>query len=411
MQQLDDIKKKSVIDHAVEMGMAGRKKSGGWKKQLIALAAVVMIGIPVLGFTFPALAQHIPIIGGIFERVDLHEQDRLVGLAEYATTIDAHQYSDGVSITLSEAFFDGEQIYLTYLIESSRDLSNAGFQADFFFSDFGLIADGVGVSVSSAGVDINYQAIDDNSFVLIFVYSPSFLSTDITLANELEFYMNLGHLTTYGIREYRDRTNPEYILAEGPWNFRVVLELIGRDRIIVDRNITYGDFELNIYDITISPAGMMTMSYSYRTQIAPLGQDDLEVMWMMLHWDVKDDVGNWLMAGGTTDSSSDGEGWVVRGYKGLMSPRNGAQYLVVTPIIYIWNEATTRTDQNVEVVEKIELDSFVIDLVINDMTEVPSDEGEAPDEGDVPNEGDVPSEEYTPDLGEVDEVLNAEVFV
>jgi len=66
MQRLDDMKKRRVIDNAIEIGMAERRKTGVWKRYAMVAAAVIIIGIPAFGFSFPALAQHIPIIGELF---------------------------------------------------------------------------------------------------------------------------------------------------------------------------------------------------------------------------------------------------------------------------------------------------------------------------------------------------------
>jgi len=71
MQRLDEFRKKKVIDKAVELGLEGRKKDVMWKKQLkltgIAAVAILGIGFATL-MTFPALAQHVPIIGEFFDR-------------------------------------------------------------------------------------------------------------------------------------------------------------------------------------------------------------------------------------------------------------------------------------------------------------------------------------------------------
>jgi len=125
MERLNDIEKKQMKDFIIEKGFEKREKGRTWKKVLVAAAAII-IGIPILGVTFPALAQHIQIIGGIFERIDLHEENRFGRLIDYAIPIGETQYADGFSISLIESFFDGEKIYLTFLVEGGRDFVNEG---------------------------------------------------------------------------------------------------------------------------------------------------------------------------------------------------------------------------------------------------------------------------------------------
>ena len=73
VEKLNDIEKKQMKDFIIEQGFENRKKSGTWKKGVAVAVAVIIIGIPIFGATFPALAQNIPIIGGFFGRIIVNQ--------------------------------------------------------------------------------------------------------------------------------------------------------------------------------------------------------------------------------------------------------------------------------------------------------------------------------------------------
>jgi len=96
-------------------------KPSKWKKTMTA--ASIAIGISsasLFGLSFTTFAEEIPIIGGIFK---LFNENGLY--KEYdanANKLNLVKEGQGIKVTLNEAVFDGRALYVTYEIESEKDL-------------------------------------------------------------------------------------------------------------------------------------------------------------------------------------------------------------------------------------------------------------------------------------------------
>jgi len=360
---LNDIEEKQAIDEIVEKGFVGRKASRMHQRYLVAAVAVIMIGIPAFGFAFPAIAANIPIIGGIFDRDDLHGQERLIGFSEYATIIGETQVSEDVSVTLSEAIFDGERVYLTYLVESDRDISDVFM---FEMPDVGLIIDGARNRMMNTAVD--YHNIDDYSFLFIVMLAPH--SSDVAGAETIEVFLSLSTLLGLDL-EILEATGEEveHVIAEGPWNFQIPLESIGNESVIVDQTVSYEDIEATVVSLTASPVGIR-MQFSYRAPFlgAYIEDEDLilgaESIETILEWVVTDDLGNILDR--TEGNEHSGEGW-MRGHQSFASPDRSATEIIITPVVYVQLLTVTHADsemiiRSIDVLERTELEPIIIEL-------------------------------------------------
>jgi len=340
---LNDIEEQKAIEEIVEKGFAGRKSSGRWKKRLMVAAAAVVIGLPVFGFAFPTVAANIPLIGGIFERSDLHGQDRLVGLGEYATVIDQTQYADGVSVTMSEAYFDGNQIFLTYLVESETSLSEFGGHVDFEFHDVRFAVDG---NLLSRGGSSAWEShtIDDYSYLVVLKLMPS---ADMTNVEEVEVYVDFYDLMGTGSRKtWRYDREDWHTIATGSWNFSFPLTSLGHGSMAVSETTSIEDIEVTIRDLTSSSAGV-SFNFSYTTPYGiSTGEPDIiddihEATTTYIEWMVVDDFGNIVHEtfGGTGGDEDDP--YLVTGQLTLEPPHADATQLIITPVVYIWQHTIT----------------------------------------------------------------------
>ena len=323
MQRLDDIKKKRVIDNAVEMGMARRKKSGGRMRRLIVAAAVVMIGLPVFGLAFPTVAANIPIIGGLFDRVDLHGTDRYTRLSEYVNPIDEIQYADGFSITLSESFFDGERIYLTFLVEGDRDFVNED-KVTFVPSHIRIVFDDVEIIQISSTPEV-YPGMDNYSQIIILsIGTPHHSLADVHTA---EVNLTIMELVESNVDQER-------VIASGPWNFRAPIVNVGSDHIDVNQTVYYEDFEVTVYSVAVSSGGMrMWFSYivPYHYAFESVG---FEGVTASIGFRVMDDVDNELLGRGGVSTMID-RYRRSNGNRSFVAPAPDATQIIIMPVAYI----------------------------------------------------------------------------
>ncbi|MCL2559629.1 MAG: DUF4179 domain-containing protein [Turicibacter sp.] len=243
MQRLDEVKKQRVIESAVELGMAERvRSSGSWKKQLVAVAAAIVIGLPMFGFAFPSLAQHIPIIRGIFDLVGDSEYHvvEFTRLQDFAQEVAISGEALGMYVTIEEAVFDGQVLYFAYTIESDREL-----EEHFYFTirDLGLRVAGVEVHGdrgwgASPGI---LERISEHTYVTVgSIYFPTF---DEPIENA-EVHFRLGH-----------------------WHVVFPIESVGGEMTVLQAaTVTYDGFEAAITNAMFSPLSA-TLHFSF--EVAP----------------------------------------------------------------------------------------------------------------------------------------------
>lgn len=358
MEKLSDFEKRQMKELIIEAGLVKRESGGNFKRILIAMIGIVAIGIPALGLTFPALAEHIPIIGGIFERSDLHEQQRLVEFSNYATPIGDVQYFDGVSISLIESVFDSERVYLTYLIETDQAIEELD-DAGVLFRDFSahIVVDGVESSMSTISLD-NFFGADRYSQIVIARMTPHI---NIDVGSEVTVDFNISQLIRASIVEY------DSVIAEGVWNFSAPLDNLGRSIVEVNQRTIYEGYELNIYELTHSPLGIR-INFSATTPIAmepSTIEDDSEVLSIDLLFHAVDNLGN-TMDRTTTGWSNDYDpeiGHQIHGSQSFTALHKDATQIIITPVIFVMSEIVTSSGSlGMETKEIIELEPFIIDL-------------------------------------------------
>ena len=322
MERLNDIEKQQMKGLMIERGFEGRKKIVVWKKQFVTAAAVVMIGIPILGFTFPALAQHIPIIGGIFETIESDYEDfsRLqdfsneVGIVGEVNGVSITGEMRGMSITIEESVFDGQTVYFSYMIESNITLRE---NFHLRISRLGLRVDGVevhGYSGWSASPGTLQQVSEG---VYIGVGSVSFP----------DFHENLE--------------NAEVHFRLGAWDVAFPVESIDREVVMLNESVGNDGFQAKITQAVISPIGT-TLHFSF--ELSPnyyayagwdffVSSDETERSVAEMAFRIRDDLGNDYTQWGMMASYSDHSGNGTMQFSEALHPE--ASELIVTPYVYI----------------------------------------------------------------------------
>lgn len=105
----------------VKQYVLGTKKKKNVYKYM-AMAATIIIGAAIAsGFAVPSFASQIPILNNIINYFK-DETSYNNNFAEVATDISQIQTSNGVSVMIEDAVYDGYSITVTYAIETNKDL-------------------------------------------------------------------------------------------------------------------------------------------------------------------------------------------------------------------------------------------------------------------------------------------------
>ena len=330
MQRLDDIKKKKAINYAVEIGMAGRKKSGMWKQQLIAIAAVVMIA----GFTFPAWGQNIPFVGRIFEAFE-HPHGGIVDfghLQEFATDVNLSGNIGNVEMIIQDVVFDGRKLYFTYTIESSsRSIRN--FQIDI--TDLGLIIDGEEVQANKCwGLRPGaLQQVSGNEYMSV---ATIYFADSLGMIDHGDVHFNVVLINGEG-----------HSFNSGSWSVSFPIERVDTGHTYINEVLADEGIEMLIMSTLNTPSGLV-MRYFFEM---PVGDNsefseaaDVTVIFRIL-----DDLENEIEAVGGSEGWLDGSSalshadWLVHfGWLDFTGVHPEARRLVVRPYVFIYDEDDVR---------------------------------------------------------------------
>ena len=414
---LNDIEEMHAINKIVDLAFEGRRRSANWMRNIAVAVAVVVIGIPTLGYTFPALAQqivehvpaieNIPIIGGIFSRTDIHNDPWLEDMAPYAVVIGQRQEADGVAITLNEAYFNGREIYLTYHVESERALDQNAWWFNYNLDqEISVLIDNQEIPTgghTGGHMPFMYWVDDYNFFFILSLSviqgSSPLLTEAISQAEVIEVITNFSDFrlnvflpdvvpleelcegaveyeyNCWEKMEWEEIFEVDYI-AEGPWNFSHPVERGERVKIAVESWQETGGYQTEIGAIWVSPTRLTLMTNINRTfkegenfPLVRLEADATSVScenlceWTdMTHakiivsqWQIVDETGTTLRQLDHPDH--------------FEAPSTNANYITITPIIYEWNteiiwneEAQVWYVHKGEFSRRIEAQPFIVNL-------------------------------------------------
>lgn len=123
--KFDDIKVPSNIKSYVESGLdkAEKEKNKKKRKRNIGMVAALAIIVISAGISNPTFADDIPILKEIFKVLEKKENPVINSgnYSEYATNIGISKESNGITITIEEAVYTGDEVYVSYKIENKED--------------------------------------------------------------------------------------------------------------------------------------------------------------------------------------------------------------------------------------------------------------------------------------------------
>ncbi|WP_042476801.1 DUF4179 domain-containing protein [Bacillus ndiopicus] len=152
-----ELEKKRLQKHV----LGHKKKRAAWRKYAI-IAAILFGGTVVTPFTFPSLAAQIPFMKNIVE----YTNTQLIykNYNDLATVLEQVQSSDGISIMIENAVFDGTSMTLTYAIETDKNLG----EQPFIKGSFNV------KSASGYGGTGFIKKINDNTYIGVESITPLF---------------------------------------------------------------------------------------------------------------------------------------------------------------------------------------------------------------------------------------------
>jgi hypothetical protein len=297
-------------------------KNRGWNKKGLAaaiLCCTIMGGLGAIHIINPAYAQGIPIVGDIFKFLDNGRTGVYDKYKENANGIDVTKESNGVSITIKDAIFDGKTISYTYEIESNKDL---GENPDISCAGLSVEDYDGGITGSS-----QVKRVSKNTYV----GQDNFTIFDEK--NEVNCELNIDNI------RFNEKNDSSRTVISGQWDFNFNLKAIKNKKLIVNKSTEKEGVKAVIDSITKAPMSF-TINYS---QIVPKSVSD---RWfsMSLDLEVKDDLGNIYENNG---NGGHGDGKNMNWIETFGKLNEKASKLIITPKMNLSNNGGgVETDKN-----------------------------------------------------------------
>lgn len=218
---------------------------------IIVASISIMI---VFGISKPSIAADIPIIGNIFKLLE-NKITAPADYSKYANSINETAYSNGVSITLSEAVADGKNLYISYIIKSEEPFKYIPNKEEEF-----LIQE-LSMELKPSFNTNEGKFIDENTFIGVLTYNFYETSEDFKFKTEITSIQNYDVIKDG--ENYSINKNVENYIINGSWKFEVPIRVTEYITSIVEIN-DFGDSGIEYMKISQTPFNMeIDLDYDY----------------------------------------------------------------------------------------------------------------------------------------------------
>ncbi|WP_404427458.1 DUF4179 domain-containing protein [Ureibacillus chungkukjangi] len=296
----------------------------------IAVASIIIISATTAsGFAFPSLASQLPFMNNVIQLFN-DEEHRYEAFEDFSTDFNLTQSSNGITIMIDDAVYDGTNITVTYAIETEHDFGETMQEkAPNWFDVTG--------SHALDGTE-EIKRISDTSYIGISTFTPSF---------ENDVYPEKVEVT-WTPKAFISLAND--LEVKGDWSFSFSLERLKGN--LQHVNQTVGQEGINFTLQTIEFTDVSTV-ITYEQVVT----DELVSKWPMVTptFRIKDNLGHVYVDGTNGGGVSRENGKLYNGTTGFGKIQDGASQLIITPI-EIASEMSGLAHT------EIELEPIVIDL-------------------------------------------------
>ena len=279
---------------------ASKKRSN---KKIKWISAIAMATLLVTSSTIwlPAVADRLPIIQQLMQ---VNDNPQLQVFNDYATIINQLDESNGSTIELAEAFFDGSSISISYEMKHDQPMDGNPF-------------------VWIEHLEVNGNTVHTRSQQII--KKDEYTWMGMFTARVSDEVIDEKINVRWSPKELKGIDNTT--LVKGDWDYQ--LELTPTQAYSNKINIPFGDEQYQLMYNRITRG-------KYATTLFFEGNLEWETEFLMV--DIEDNLGNVYENVGTTISKS-GPGR-VNGYTEFFIPDTGIQTLTITPAIRMVDEKT-----------------------------------------------------------------------
>lgn len=299
--EVSELEKQRVKNH---LRKSVKKKKRSWKKNSLIAVVILGLSITAVGLAFPTYASNIPIIGNIFASID---GEQYADFQKFSDEVGITKTSNGIAITINDAVFDGETVYLTFSIKSEQDLGETPIIEEF-----------PTLNRRSGGGGYTINKISETHYIGV-VQVDSERDKDVAKVR-----WQINNIQLSSMENTEEKIN-------GNWKFAFSLAATENEEQVVNKSIEEDGVQVIINKLIVTP---MSIIVDYEHGVSP----SLAKQWdsIMGELTIKDDLGNKYRAiGGQGNSVGDNVMEWRYTFGGKIDPN--ATKLIVTPMIFLNN--------------------------------------------------------------------------
>lgn len=134
--ELEPMKVNKLEMARIKQRVLKRRKRKQIPKIAGAAAAILLMVNITAGIAFPAYAEKIPFLASVFDYFNDENKVVFEGYEEFATDIGVTKESNGISITVTDAVYDGENVTIAYTMKSGKELgTRPGLEGSFIIEE------------------------------------------------------------------------------------------------------------------------------------------------------------------------------------------------------------------------------------------------------------------------------------
>ena len=322
-----EIEKARVKQHVLKNPKKS-KKTTLWRN--FAVASVIIISATtVSGFAFPSLASQLPFMDNVIQFFN-DDEHRYEAFEDFSTDFNLSQTSNGITVMIDNAVYDGTNITVSYAIETEHDFGEAmKVKAPYWFDVAGATGSGGGDQITK---------ISDTRYVGLASFTPHF--KDNVYPETVE--------VTWAPKAFTSMSNNQEI--EGEWSFTFSLDQLEGDLQLVNRTIQQEDVNFTLQSIEFTDVSTVI---SYEQGVT----DKLVATWPSVTpvFRIKDNLGNVYVDETSGGGVSRDNGKTFEGTTTFGPMQEGASQLIIQPV-----EIASQLSGQGHI--EIELEPIVIDL-------------------------------------------------
>lgn len=295
-----DIEKARVKQHILKK----RKKAPIWRN--IAVAAIVIVGVTTAtGFAFPSIASQIPFMENVISYFDDEEQ-RHNNFEAFSTDIGLAQSSNGISVMIDNAVYDGTNITVSYVIETKLPFGeNIDVRAPYWFNVIGS---------SGIGGTGEISKISDTRYVGLSTFTPKFKNNTYPETVQV----------TWEPTAFKNYDGYE---VAGDWEFAFSLDRLEGKMQLVNETLQQKDVNFTLQSVEFTDVSTVI---AYEQVVTNELLEEWPSVTPVFH--VTDDLGHVYMDGTGGSGVSTDNGKTFKGTTAFGAIQEGASQLIIQPV-------------------------------------------------------------------------------